>query len=339
MEPKTPKIVASTGHTYCCSIAESRIRQESLCTPVLPTPASSHLQLAVEAREEDAEQNFFKCAQWTPDGTSILTSSADNSVRTFVVPSDLLSSTSPKTLTPYTTHLHPTSINCVAPYPHFTLTEPSTTLYLSTPNSLPTRLLNALYPSTTPTATYPLISPTTEAYYTPASLLWSSPSTFLAGTDCLIALFDVERNGQGPVTRLPTIPSKRHKMKGGGVGMRGIVSALGMQGEDAGMLAAGTWTRWVGLYDANGMGGTVAQWSVAEAADQHAGVEEEGSRRRCGRYLCVVERKSGGLLVYDVRVTGKVVAWLEGREAWTNQRLGVDIFEGEGGLEVWAGGN
>lgn len=144
------------------------------------------------------------------------------------------------------------------------------------------------------------------------------------------------------MTRLPTIPSKRHKMKGGGVGMRGIVSALGMQSEEAGMLAAGTWTRWVGLYDANGMGGTVAQWSVAEAADQHAGVGGGGVTQTvwsgCGRYLCVVERKSGGVLIYDVRVTGKVVAWLEGREAWTNQRLGVDVFEGEGGMEVWAGG-
>lgn len=52
----------------------------------------------------------------------------------------------------------------------------------------------------------------------------------------------------------------------------------------------------------------------------------------------MVERKSGGVLVYDVRVSGKVVAWLEGREAWTNQRLGVDIYETEKGIEVWAGG-
>jgi len=131
-------------------------------------------------------------------------------------------------------------------------------------------------------------------------------------------------------------------MKGGGVGMRGIVSAMGMQREEGGMLAAGTWTRWVGLYDANGMGGTVAQWSVAEAADEHAGVGGAGVSQvvwsACGRYLCVIERKSGGILVYDVRVSGKVVAWLEGREAWTNQRLGVDIFETEKGMEVWAGG-
>lgn len=145
---------------------------------------------------------------------------------------------------------------------------------------------------------------------------------------------------------MPTIPSKRHRMKGGGVGMRGIVSALSQQpspeNAETGMLAAGTWTRWVGLYDMAGLGGTVATWSIAAAADGEAGIGGTGVTQTawsaCGRYLFVVERKSRGVLVYDIRVTGKLVAWLEGREANTNQRLGVDLFPGESGTEIWAGG-
>lgn len=140
---------------------------------------------------------------------------------------------------------------------------------------------------------------------------------------------------------MPTIPSKRHKMKGGGVGIRGIVSALSVQGTE-GMLAAGTWTRSVGLYDMEGVGGTVATWSVADAAEEHAKIGGTGITQTlwsaCGRYLYVVERKSTGVLVYDVRVMGKLVAWLVGRNAYTNQRLGVDIFEGKEGAEIWAGG-
>jgi len=130
--------------------------------------------------------------------------------------------------------------------------------------------------------------------------------------------------------------------------MRGIVSALSLQPErdvDASgnaMLAAGTWTRWTGLYDMRGMGGTVGTWSIAAAADSDAGIGGSGVTQTAwssdGRYLYVVERKSNGVLVYDVRVTGKLVCWLEGREANTNQRLGVDVFEGEKGMEVWAGG-
>ena len=277
------------------------------------------------------------------DGTSLLTSSEDDTIRTFVLPPNLLEeSSAPLTLNPYTIHTHPTSINCLAPYPRFNLSEPTTTVYLSTPSDLPIRLTNSLSSSSTPICTYNLISPTTEAYQTPSSLLWAPSGThFLAGTDCLIALFDVSRNGEGPTMRMPTIPSKRHKMKGGGVGMRGIISALSVQSED-GMLAAGTWTRWVGLYDTAGVGGTVATWSIAEAADDHAGIDGTGITQTlwspCGRYLYVVERKSRGVLVYDVRVMGKLAAWLEGREADTNKRLGVDVFDGQEGVEIWAGG-
>lgn len=123
--------------------------------------------------------------------------------------------------------------------------------------------------------------------------------------------------------------------------MRGIVSALSLQSSE-GMLAAGTWTRWVGLYDTAGIGGSVATWSIAEAADKHAGIGGTGITQTawsaCGRYLYVVERKSRGVLVYDIRVMGKLAAWLEGREAETNQRLGVDVFEGKDGMEIWAGG-
>jgi len=136
--------------------------------------------------------------------------------------------------------------------------------------------------------------------------------------------------------------------------MRGVVSALSVQptvvqgshGEQGqGMLAAGTWTRWVGLYDVEGFGGTVATWDISAAADKDAGIGGAGVSQTvwspCGRYLLVVERKSRGVLVYDVRVTGRLVGWLEGREAETNQRLVVDAIVGGGedpGCEVWAGG-
>jgi WD40 repeat protein len=185
-------------------------------------------------------------------------------------------------------------------------------------------------------------------------MIWIAEGThFFTGTDCLIALFDVSRNGSGPVTRLATIPSKRHNMKGGGVGMRGIVSCLSLQPQqlssNSSLLAGGTWTRWIGVYDAGGLGGTVANWSVASAADSMAKISGAGISQSlwspCGRYLFVAERKSRGVLIYDIRVTGRLVGWLEGRAAETNQRLGIDVFgvsggdsEGTNETEIWAGG-
>ncbi|TAQ83905.1 hypothetical protein B7494_g7773 [Chlorociboria aeruginascens] len=278
----TPKLVASTTDTYCCTIFESRERgrrPRDGASEGSPVETTNGIEMPLDP-EMDLEVNYFKSAQCkyiklmaprTPDGTTLLTSSADNTIRTFVIPPTLLTSPGPHPLTPYTSHSFPTSINCLAPYPLFNLSTPSTTVYLSTPTSLPIRLLNMLSPLSTPQATYPLINPTTETYLTPSSLLWPSPGhTFYTGTDCLIALFDVSRNGEGPVTRMPTIPSKRHKMKGGGVGMRGLVSALSRQENPGGegILAAGTYTRWVSLYDSSGLGGTISTFSIESAADE-----------------------------------------------------------------------
>ncbi|KAH8596142.1 WD40-repeat-containing domain protein [Bisporella sp. PMI_857] len=338
---KTPKLAASTDDTYNCTIIESKSRERNLLSTDIQLPARESPVL-----DDENESNYFKSATWSADGTSLLTSSADNTIRTFIIPPDLLSSPAPLSLTPYTSHHLPTSINCLAPSPYFTLQDPPTTLYLSTPTDLPIRLSNALSPTEKPVATYNLISPTTEAYLTPSSLLWSFPgSTFLAGTDCLIAAFDISRPFEGPVVRLPTIPSKRHKIKGGGVGMRGLVSALSLSpsasgvpdAEDAhSMLAAGTWTRSVGLYDMAGLGGTIATWTLPSSITGSGITQTLWSP--CGTYLLIVERKSDSILVYDVRNTGKMVCWLEGRGAGTNQRLGVDVFSTDAGAEVWAGG-
>lgn len=121
--------------------------------------------------------------------------------------------------------------------------------------------------------------------------------------------------------------------------MKGIVSALGMSPD--GILAAGTFTRNVGLYDGNGSGGIVAIFPL-QSPDSLTSEEDVGQGTgitqllwsTCSRYLCVVERGSDGIGVWDVRGTGQRLAWLRGRKALTPQRLGVDIA----GQEIWAGG-
>lgn len=187
-------------------------------------------------------------------------------------------------------------------------------------------------------ASYPLVSPTTEAFIAPHSLLFSNedPNHFFAGSESCISLFDVQRDGEGPVSRMHTTTSRRGS---GGVGMKGIVSALGMSPD--GILAAGTFTRNVGLYDGNGSGGIVAIFPL-QSPDSLTSEEDVGQGTgitqllwsTCSRYLCVVERGSDGIGVWDVRGTGQRLAWLRGRKALTPQRLGVDIA----GQEIWAGG-
>jgi WD40 repeat protein len=167
---------------------------------------------------------------------------------------------------------------------------------------------------------------------------------FLTGSDSLICLFDVSRTGSdGPVSRMPTIPSKRKQIVGGGVGMKGIVSALAVNPAGDGILAAGTFTRHIGLYSSNGSGELIGTFSIAKT-EANRDIGGRGITQLiwspCGRYLYVAERKSDGVLVYDIRVTGQMLGYLRGRKAFTNQRMKVDVVPAgaDGSHEVWAGG-
>lgn len=182
-------------------------------------------------------------------------------------------------------------------------------------------------------------------------MLWPSPGThFFCGSANRIDYFDASRPGaDGPVHTIHTIPSKRHLLKGGGVGMKGTVSALSASPQDApggGVVAAGTWTRWMGLYDMYRVDKAVANWSIADADMQEFGKNFGGQGimqtnwSPCGRYLVINERHSSGLLVYDIRGNGKLLSVLSGRDCQTQQRLTCDAFgsahDGPG-FELWAG--
>lgn len=315
------------------------------------------------------------------DGTTVFTSSSTNTINSYILPEDLLSAhQEPLSLRPQGTITLPEPTHAIAPSPYFALQNPYTHLVLTGAKDHPLQLHHAFPQQSSssspssfspvqppPIASYPLIHTATEAYQTPTSLLWPAPGThFLAGTRNQIAYFDATRSSSGsgsgsPLLRIPTIPSaRRGNRKGGGVGMRGTVSALSVQSaEQGGIVAAGTWTRCVGLYDLLRAGACVATWSVEAAAAGDGGDDmnpsSPGSGKRgggiggagilqtlwspCGRYLVVNERKSSGLLVYDVRVTGRLLGWLAGRGADTHQRLSCDVYgvPGASGFEVWAG--
>ncbi|KAI9852035.1 MAG: hypothetical protein M1830_006827, partial [Pleopsidium flavum] len=162
----TPRCVGSTGDFYRCSVRETLGRKARKSSQ--NGEQGQRLNDGCEAHEES---NFFKSAQWTPDGTCVLTNSEDNHLRTFVLPPDLLEKDTPHDLTSYSTLPSPEPIYTSTVYPLFNLQDPSTTLHLSTTRDHPIRLSSALHPSLL--ASYPLVSPTTEAYITPHSILFT----------------------------------------------------------------------------------------------------------------------------------------------------------------------
>ena len=152
----------------------------------------------------------------------------------------------------------------------------------------------------------------------------------------MISVFDLNR--REPLYNLRTIPSRKHTSTT--QTMKGIISALGIN-PYSGVLAAGTFTRCVGLYDQEGSGDVVAIFSLAEqgynTSSSLKGVTDL-KWSHCGTYLYVSERKDTKITVWDVRKLYAKVATLIGRDALTVQRLGIDVFLGEGGREVAVGG-
>ena len=213
-----------------------------------------------------------------------------------------------------------------------------------------------------PLASYSLIKHETEAYLPPMSLLWPAPGThFVVGTKSLLALFDSSRTSNDPpILRVPTVT---HTGGGFALGLKGMVSALAAAGDTQGgasahqhqhqhLTAAGTWTRGVGLYDLTRSGGVcAAHWKVSDVSGDATAAAAASSVARgdgvvqlvwspCGRYLVVNERKSQGLLVYDVRGAGKLLCTLAGRSARSTQPVRCSVYDGggsQGGFELWSG--
>jgi hypothetical protein len=59
--PITPMLVASTGGTYCCSIAESKLREKALRRSLSKEGQDLN---PVTGNDNDLEVNYFKSTQW-----------------------------------------------------------------------------------------------------------------------------------------------------------------------------------------------------------------------------------------------------------------------------------
>ncbi|QPC78599.1 hypothetical protein HYE68_009351 [Fusarium pseudograminearum] len=306
------------------------------------------------------KQDYYTAVQWTADGTSLLVSSALNSISTFVLPEDLLdpSASRPRHLESQSTITLPEPSQTVAAAPFYSLAEPSSQTVLVGCRDHPLQLYHLFPPDddgiasrSAPLASYKLIRRETEEYITPSSLLWEGSGThFLVGSTNRLDHFDMTRPGSdGPVLTIPTIPSKRHISKGSGVGMKGTVAALAsspVDGNGNSVVAAGTWTRWMGLYDVHRSDKVVANWSLPRPDDIEGGIGGQGIVQvrwsPCGRYLIISERHASGMIVYDIRGTGELLCTLRGRSAPTQQKMSVDVFAGDPyaefpSFEVWAG--
>ncbi|TKA66738.1 hypothetical protein B0A55_08273 [Friedmanniomyces simplex] len=276
------------------------------------------------------ESNFFREAQFSPDGTTVVTHNEDQCLRTFVLPPELLDDkTAPIVLREYAKFTAPSNIQSYAVHPFFDLQDPTTTLVLHSSTDHPLALRNVLDYATAH-AKYNLISPTTERYLTTNSLLFTRDgSHFVTGGHNQLSMFDCSRNYSGPLATHQLVPGKKARKLYGAesLGCKGIVTALAVN--DDGLLVAGTTEREVGLYADGGGGECVVAFSVAAPPSEKHVVTGSGVMHLRwtpdGKYLLAAERQSDGIQVYDVRNMVHRVAWLSGRKAGTTQKLGIEV--------------
>ncbi|EDU40153.1 hypothetical protein PtrSN002B_010167 [Pyrenophora tritici-repentis] len=322
-------------------------------------------------------------AQLSPDGSCIFTSDYGRNFSVYPISNDISSGDDPQDLKPYTSFKAPSPIWAFAVNPLFNLQDPASTTVLLSRRDLYITLHNALWDMSnpassdmqssstatvnisTPLASYKLVNNLTEAVTAPLSLSFSSDSNhFFAGTQDKIAIFDIQER-DAPIHTIATIPAKRTKLKGGGRGFKGYISALSLSpptiASTDGLIAAGSWTRYVGIYDpVSGaevthfpLPGNIASCSSLGKMPRNKNLEHVMGMgvsslkwSPCGRYLYVAERSSDVLLIYDVRNFSYSLAHCAGRKALTKQKLGFDIWNAgqspydiEGtSHEVWAGG-
>lgn len=314
-----------------------------ISTPHLLAQAKPDFQQPDTEPEKASQHFYFKSAIWSPDGTCVISNGADNHIRNYVIPPDLLEPRREQLiLDPFCSITSFESVNALTCYPGYDLQSPGTTLVLSAAREHPIKLNSSLTGELV--SSYPLVSPTTEAYIVPHSLHFTSDGQkFIAGSESLLSVFDLSRNGEGPLTSYKTGPKNaKSSWSNPAISLRGFVSALGLD-QQYNVLAAGTLNRQVGLYDAGGEGECIGTFGVqGTEADKHTGGHGITQLRwsRCGRYLYIVERKSDGVMIYDIRGTGQLLSWVEGRKAKTNQRMQIDVVTGDDGEDqVFAGGS
>lgn len=241
------------------------------------------------------------------------------------------------------------------PYPFFQSAEPRSALAAVSLKDHPLKLVNVLFSDLNTQASYPLINPETEAFIAPTALTFSQDGTrLIAGGSNLLASFDITRDGQGPQEMRWTHNKQKNIVTHRGYGMKGTISTLAINPNGNGILAAGTTSGLVGLYEFDGsrigqcvslfstsselgLGGT-ERYTDDNVSDYIVGTGiSQVIWSPCGRYLIVAERKSDGILIFDTQFSRKL-AWLRGRNAVTQQRLFVSVVPMQQGWEIWAGG-
>lgn len=277
-----------------------------------------------------------KTCQWTPDGSSLITTGGDNTLRVLTPSPDILDGEETKGIQEYSKIAFPSSVVGSAVHPNFRLQEYAQAMVAVSTSDHPIQLFN-IHNHTDLSATssyrkvvasYPLPNPNTEIFEPSHALAFPDASTLLAGTTRQrgrVALFDLSRPGERPVTNVQLKEKARP-----------IVSALAPMSDD-GSDQEGAWRNIaaVGYYAAGSALVTALYDFRSRQVTSSFKLDGKGPNASPGvtqllwspnkRFIYVIQRQSSDIPVLDVRMDLEQVATLSNYKGLTNQRLSAAV--------------
>lgn len=272
-------------------------------------------------------ENYLKGCKWAPDGSCILTNSADNVLRVYNLPPEIYSynwDLLPE-MSPVLRMAEGDTVYDYCWYPKMNSLDPDTCFLASSSRDNPVHIWDAFYGQVRASfRPYNHLDELTAAH----SLCFSPDGTQLyCGFDKTVRIFYTERPGRDCEER-PTVVKKQ--------GQSGIISCFGFSPCQS-VYACGSYSRCAGLYSCQD--GTL----LALLPTRHHGGLTHLLFSPDGNYLYTGGRKDSEILCWDLREPGKVVFSLK-RNVATNQRIYFDLDlsgkyllsgDTEGVVSVW----
>ncbi|XP_032400527.1 telomerase Cajal body protein 1 isoform X1 [Etheostoma spectabile] len=253
-------------------------------------------------------ENYLKGCKWAPDGSCILTNSADNVLRLYNLPPEIYSynwDMLPE-MSPVLRMAEGDTIYDYCWYPKMSSLDADTCFLASSSRDNPVHVWDAFYGEVRASfRPYNHLDELTAAH----SLCFSPDGTQLyCGFDKTVRVFYTERPGRDCEER-PTVVKKQ--------GQSGIISCFGFSPCQS-VYACGSYSRCAGLYSSQD--GTL----LALLPTRHHGGLTHLLFSPDGNYLYTGGRKDPEILCWDLREPGKVVFSLK-RNVATNQRIYFDL--------------
>ncbi|XP_020231455.1 telomerase Cajal body protein 1 isoform X1 [Cajanus cajan] len=257
--------------------------------------------------------SFLKAVKWSPDGSSFLTSSDDNTLRLFTPPSSetaapVSASHDDDSFAANVVMHEGESIHDFCWYPYMSSSDLVTNVFATTTRDHPIHLWDATSGQLRCTyRAYDAMDEITAAFsiaFNPAG------NKIFAGYNKCIRMFDLHRPGRD-FELFSTVKDKKE-------GLTGIISAMAFSPFHSGMLALGSYNQTTAIYREDNM-------ELLYVLHGQEGGITHVQFSRDGNYLYTGGRKDPYILCWDVRKSVDCVYKLYRSSANTNQRILFDI--------------